>query len=166
MQQTQKAQSFPSFIYKQAKVDETLKKGQMEQWDHAIFILNVVMFAVTLAILIKISNKYHSHMPWLCLEISPADSCLLLPVIQLLLCPVQCHIQVPATISNLRICGSWISSSLHVCWPDFIVTKQLTGHTRLVPDTFALSLFNAQNLRRHNGFLKQIDLTQTLDFTS
>ena len=175
LQQCQQARALPStlpsFIYKQI-TENTDTQSQYAwditlDWQHAIFLLYFLILAISITVFLKINRKQHSHVPWLCAEILSIDSCILLPVIRLPLCPSQCHIQVPVTISRLIVCGSWFAPSLKLDWPN--LTNRLTGHAIAVPKTFDISPLHAYKLKKvlskpffvhlhisHNGFLKQI----------
>ena len=178
LQQGQKAHALtstlPSFIYKHlTSSTETANQTVFEitlKWEHAIFLLSIIILAVSITVLLKIYQNHHSHLPWLCAEISGVDGCLLLPIIRLPLCPSKCHIQVPTFISDLCISGSWFSPKLNVNWPNFIIINQNTSHAIPVPKTFELSIINGHKLKKmlkwpffiyihvaYNGFLTKID---------
>ena len=163
----------PSFIYKQV----TESTGEVSsftlditlQWDHAIFLLNLFILAVSFIVLLKVYRNYHSHIPWLCAEITSINDCILVPLVRLPLCPAHCHIQVPSTISNLSLQGSWFSPVLQVCWSDFYIFNDITGQRVKVPEKIELSFFHYLKLRKllhksffihvyisHNGLLQFI----------
>ena len=75
-------------------------------WEHALVIINSIIFLVLIANFINDLKQARSHIPQLCIELSTSRSCILLPVMQLPLCPSQCQIQLPSTIANLIITGS------------------------------------------------------------
>ena len=86
------------------------------------------------------------------------------------LCPTQCLIQVPSSITNLNVHGSCLSSTLKVRWPDFYVLNGVTGQKLKVPEKIKVSVFQHSKLKSllnksffvhiyiaHNGFLQYIN---------
>ena len=177
LQQINQAKAFPtelpSFIYKQvteAASTSSLSVDMTLKWDHALFFLNIMILAVLFIVLLKIYKRSHSHIPWLYAEITTTNDCILLPIMRLPLCPTQCLIQVPSSITNLNVHGSCLSSTLKVRWPDFYVLNGVTGQKLKVPEKIKVSVFQHSKLKSllnksffvhiyiaHNGFLQYIN---------
>ena len=116
------ATQLPLFIYKQVPKDETIQYRLYLQWNHATFVLNLMILTVLFVIVLKIICKhFSSHIPWIYAEITTVNDCILLPIVRLPLCSTQCLIQVPSSITNLKLDGTCLSSNLKVSWPDFYV---------------------------------------------
>ena len=128
-----------------------------------------MILAVLVVILLKIYKHFSSHIPWLYAEITTVNDCILLPIMRLPLCPTQCLIQVPPSITNLKVDGTCLSSNLKVSWPDFYVLNGVTGQKLKVPEKIKLSVFQHIKLKTllnksffvhlyiaHNGFLQYI----------
>ena len=142
----------PSFIYgsvdKSTSDESYLNFDITIQWDHALFILNILILVTSFIILFRVYRICHSHIPWLCVEIMTNNECLLVPVMRLPLCSTQCHVQVPKAITNLNCYGNWFSPIFKVQWPDFCIFNNVTGQRMLVPETVKLSIFQYFQLKR------------------
>ena len=144
------ATQLPSFIYKQVPKEETKSSFNIDltlQWDHAIFVLNNMILAVVFVIVLKIYKHFSSHIPWLYAEIITVNDCILLPIMRLPLCPTQCLIQVPSSITNLKVDGTCLSSNLKVSWPDFYVLNGVTRQKQKVPEKIKVSVFQHSKLK-------------------
>ena len=117
-------------------------------WEHALVLLNTLIVILLIANLLNNLRFVRSHIPQLCIEISTARACALLPILQLPLCPSHCQIHLPSTISNLVVIGSCISPTLNVDWPDFKITIEFTCTTVRVPDSFRLSPLQVPRIKK------------------
>ena len=154
LQQINQAKAFPtvlsSFIYKQvteAASTSSLSVDMTLKWDHALFFLNIMILAVLFIVLLKIYKHSHLHIPWLYAEITTINDCILLPIMRLPLCPTQCLVQGPYSITNLNVHGSCLSSTLKVRWPDFYVLNGVTGQKLKVTEKIKVSVFQLSKLK-------------------
>ena len=79
------------------------------------------------------------------------NDCLIIPIMRLPLCPTHCFFQVPSSVTNLKIDGSFFSPILHICWPDFNVLSELPGQKIKVPGKIKLSCFSYFKIRKLLG---------------
>ena len=89
LQQINRANAFstqmPSFIYQQVTKGTSQSSFNIDitlQWDHAIFLLNIMILAVLFCVLLKVYRNCHSHIPWLCAEITTINDCMLVPIMR------------------------------------------------------------------------------------
>ena len=178
LQQTKSANAFstrlPSFIYNgEQDSSQDINSFSIDialEWDQAIFIVNLIILTILFIILVKIYRNLNSHVPMLCVEITTMNDCLIIPIMRLPLCPTHCFIQVPSSVTNLKIDGSYFSPILHICWPDFYVLSELSGQKIKVPGKIKLSCFSYFKIRKllgksffvhfyisHNGLLHYVN---------
>ena len=106
-----------------------------------------MILAVLFIVLLKIYKHSHLHIPWLYAEITTINDCILLPIMRLPLCPTQCLVHGPSSITNLNVHGSCLSSTLKVRWPDFYVLNGVTGQKLKVPEKIKVSVFQHSKLK-------------------
>ncbi|MES9881484.1 MAG: envelope fusion protein [Sedimenticola sp.] len=179
LQKLQKAHGLPthpSFIYSQVtdsveSVNSNIFDIELE-WNHVTFVFNLIILLCLVIIIVKLVRKRNTENPYICLEISTAEQCLLLPIMKMPLCPSQCQIHVPHSITNMFICGSWYAPILSVSWPEFYISSSLTDKTMVVPESFPIPITTAWKLKTllrkpfsvylhatHNGLLMPVQGT-------
>jgi hypothetical protein len=171
----------PSFIYKAPPKPESSNSffifTSNLTWEHAIFSLCLIHFLFVLLILT--CRKYSNNKTMLHLEITSGDSCIIMPVMHLPLCPTYCKIKAPSDICNFALHGPWYQKVLTFDWPNFIITDCRNNMPVLVPNNISLSLKQYFKIRsilkkpffvyvhiQHKGFLMPINDRIQTDFTS
>ena len=110
------ATDMPSFVYKsptKPSAPPTIFQFDFDlAWDHVIFILCLLNFACSLLNAYCMVHKFKRiNASVLKLEVTSGNSCVLLLVLKLPLCPVFCHIEMPHDVANLSVHGPWHSKN-------------------------------------------------------
>ena len=140
----------PSFIYKvKAKTSDTSTLPTISidlTWEHAILFVCLLHFAFVLFKFFK--KHYFYRKTFLMLELTSGDSCIILPVISLPLCPAFCRIKSPSDISHFNIQGAWYNRKLTFSWPDFSIEDSRNHKTLNIPNTVNLTFSQSLKVRK------------------
>ena len=112
------------FIYvhsTEPNVTSTFDISTFLSWDCCIFVLLVLNSSLLIYLLYKILYKPNKKL--ILLEVTNFKRCVFIPVVGLPLCVLHIDIQVPLSISDLEIAGTWYAPILYVKWQGFTVTN-------------------------------------------
>lgn len=165
--------TLPSFLYTHKSESGATSSFDFDitlSWEHANFIflcLNTILLLVIVLRFIKFRKA-----PRLLIEITSMEQCIFLPIMKLPLCPSHSKINVPSIISELNICGSWLSPKLKINWEEFSIKNELTEEMYMVPTKLPLNLWQKYKLAKilkspffihlhteHSGYLSPISLS-------
>jgi hypothetical protein len=137
----------PSFIYKvstETSEDSSFPNINIDlTWEHVILFVCLLHF---LFVLFKFLKKhYYNKSTTLMLELTTGDSCILLPVLTLPLCPAFCKIKSPSDICNFQLKGPWYNRKLTFSWSDFTIEDSRNDKLLNIPDYISLTF--VQNLK-------------------
>ncbi|XP_060591477.1 uncharacterized protein LOC132746373 [Ruditapes philippinarum] len=140
----------PSFIYKtnpKPTDDSSLPTIYIDlTWEHAILFVCLLHFAFVLFTVLK--KHYYNRKTILMLELTTGDSCIILPVLSLPLCPAFCKIRAPSDISHFKIRGPWYNKKLNFSWPDFNIEDSRNSKALTMPDTVNLTFMQSLKVRK------------------
>ncbi|KAJ8304624.1 hypothetical protein KUTeg_018207 [Tegillarca granosa] len=106
-------------------------------------------------------TKFRKHSTMLILEITTGASCVMIPIVELPLCPKNWDIIAPGTINDLRVTGCFLNH-LHVYWPDFTVINYRTKQEIPAPELIVLDPFTGRKffLSAYYFLSKSVDFDQ------
>lgn len=149
-----KSQSIPSFIYhnptKPSPVEEdfatTVKQFLVSEftWVHASVILSIIIFIFLTVLVIYLYKSSGKRCTTLVLEITSGGNCVVIPILELSLCPSYYKFSRSA-VEDLTI-APFPYCKLFVVWSPFTVTNLLTGQSVQIPTSLPLSFRHRYNL--------------------
>ena len=145
--------TLPSFIYKTEKPvipNSTLDMFDFNvtviSWEHAIFAFLVIICLLLICILYKMKSKNYDE-PRICIEITNTQQCILIELATLPLCPSQCNIQVPPSVVDIDVEGSFYNPTLISKWENFTITDSITQKVVTVPERKSIRISEALKLK-------------------
>ena len=144
--------TLPSFIYKTEK--PVIPNSEWEifdfnvtiiSWEHAIFAFLVLILVLLIGILFKLKSKNNDESK-ICIEITNTQKCIIIELATLPLCPSHCNVQVPASIVDIDVGGSFTSPTLISKWENFTITDTITNKVVAVPQQRNISILEAVKL--------------------
>ena len=137
----------PSFIYElhpKVKDSDTSINSQLLtdfSWNHAsVIISSLVMCTLLCIVLFQWYKSQGRKCTKIMIEITSGGECVLIPVIQLPLCPSFWHIVPPSEIFDVRVVSSYFHHELVLQWPNFKITNVTNTRSINVQTSFKLSL--------------------------
>ena len=144
--------TLPSFTYKTEK--PVIPNSEWEIFDfnvtiisreHAIFAFLVLILVLLICILFKLKAKNNDESK-ICIEITNTQKCFIIELATLPLFPSHCNVQVPASIVDIDVGGSFTSPTLISKWENFTITDTITNKVVAVPQRRNISILEAVKL--------------------
>ena len=138
----------PSFIYNVHNQPTTTENPMFEGlqtdfgWNHVSVLLSTLVICILFSMVFY--HWYQSRnrkCTKIVLELTTGGECLLVPVLNLPLCPSFWHITPPTDIFNVRIESSHFSHKLCLDWPGFEIANVSNTNTVGVKCSFPLSWY-------------------------
>lgn len=119
--------------------------SQLGQWPSLVLTsLTIISFCVALHyIYTQCRSQPHTQV---LLEVSNGLHCVVIPILNLPLCPSDWEISTPSNIGNLRISGTFITR-FHVDWSGFYIVNINTKQEIPIPDTIQINPIKARILK-------------------
>ncbi|CAC5399809.1 unnamed protein product [Mytilus coruscus] len=132
----------------QSTTSETYKVdfiSQLGQWPSLVLTsLTIISFCVAIHyIYTQCRSQPHTQV---ILEVSNGLHCVVIPILNLPLCPSDWEISAPSNIGNLRVSGTFITR-FHVDWSGFYIVNINTKQEILIPDTIPINPIKARILK-------------------
>ncbi|CAG2249260.1 unnamed protein product [Mytilus edulis] len=145
------SQTPPSFIYRrpteEPQNDFSTKVQQFISefsWVHASVILSIIVLLFLIFLICYLYKSKHNRCTTLVLEITSGGDCVIVPILNLSLCPSYYKISKPS-VKELTV-AAFPSCKLFATWSSFQVTNLLTEQSIQIPTTISLSLRNRYKL--------------------
>lgn len=149
-----KSQEVPSFIYKAltTAAPSDSQTWLMEEFSllHAYIIIGTLSFILVVILFAWLYHRKSRKHTFLALELTTGGQCVLVPIMQLSLCPSYYDIQKP-NIGTISI-SDFPYTKLYANWSNFIVTDKRTDKTISVPKSIQISCYIGHKLK---NILKQ-----------
>jgi len=178
LQQAQNANALPStlpsFVYTHKPTTEasTFDFNLELSWEHGIMILLFINTVVVLFILLKMLKLHKS--PRLLMEVVSKDECTFIPIMKLPLCPSLAKLNLPPSVSEIKIVGNCFFPQLKINWTGFTVLNSSTEQSIAVPTTVSIPIwqkfkmakmlkqnFYIQLHAEHYGYLSRMDIDES-----
>ena len=137
-------------------------------WDHGIFTVSLFTFITVLIIVFYFLLKQKSKKATVMLELTCGNTCVIIPIKSLPLCPSHWCVALPSNINNIEIHGKLFPKA-YFTWSDFKLINKNTDNEIKIGKSLSLSWYNAIKLRKitkkiynvffyweHNGWLEPI----------
>lgn len=109
------------------------------------FIIGTLTFILFVILLIWLYHKISGKDTFLALELTTGGQCLIIPSMQLLLCPSYYDIKKPS-IGTITV-SDFPYSKLYANWSNFIVTEKRTDKTITVPKSVQINFLNGYKIK-------------------
>lgn len=146
--------ALPSFIYKSKELT-TPKPSDFQlllsnfSWNHASVLINsFVIFILLVLTLYYFYNKQKHRYTKIVLELTNGHECILIPVLNLPLCPSFWKICPASNIHEIDVYVHPFTSKMRIHWTDFNVTNISGTRTINVKSTIPLNFFAALQAKR------------------
>lgn len=146
--------ALPSFIYKSKEIT-TPEPSDFQlllsnfSWNHAsVLISSFVIFILLVLTLYYFYNKQKYRYTKIVLELTNGHECILIPVLNLPLCPSFWKICPPSNIHEIDVYVHPFSSKMQIDWTDFNVTNISGTRTINVKSIIPLNFFAALQAKR------------------
>lgn len=140
--------TMPSFIYTRKPTTASVNYFELNislSWEHANFIfliLNTFLLMVLVLRLVKFR-----HAPMLMLEVTSIDQCIFIPIMKLPTCPSLVTMNIPESVTNIRVCGSKLFPKIHLNWTDFSMLGP-NENIYSVPTRVKINVWQSYKLRK------------------
>lgn len=144
-----KANAIPSFHYKSQTLapQPSHPFGDVQlSWEHGIFVVTFCTLTIIIFSLIYL-YKQRVRKTVLLLELTCGDTCVILPIKSLPLCPSSWYVQLPNNIENVRVHGKMFPKA-YFTWSDFKIRNKTNETEIIIGKYLTVSWRNAMKLRK------------------